>query len=725
MEMEKMIERESFRPLHRSDPHHMHEVIVAIPKLNIEHLEKVLEDRATPGSPEHLQWLSYDEISTLVVNENSYEKVMQWFHDNDLSVSWVSRRKDYLSVVAKISVWERLLQTEFFAFLDESLPERKVSLKIQGDSLRNDQHRIFHRAKTYSIPEDIRPHIGAIFNTVQAPPQFRKNYHRKNYRSKSGSPYRTNFRMQIEDGVTPDGSSTTDGVVTVSFLNSFYNISSNAGLPNAILSQAVFETGETYFSPSDLSKFQSTYCLPEQAAVSVGDHTIASCPTNPPTSAPDCFEGNLDIQYIMGISQQTVSVFWWVAGGDSGTSADPFLVWILAVADDVDPPKVNSISYGIAEYGESASVLSQFNTEAMLLSLQGVTITASSGDNGAPNIGGLTGNTCLCNFNSGSAFAPWASTVPATDVWIGQGYFPSFPASSPYVTAVGASMGPEVGDPEIACQSQLGGIITTGGGFSTYFSAPSWQQSAISTYFSELSTQGLHLSAGYNPNGRGYPDVSLIGVEYQVVVGGAIASVFGTSCSSPVFAAMISLLNAKLAHSGHNTTLGFLNIALWSAGRNSTSNPTKYGDVAFNDITSGHNKCCANQLAAAATCCSSGFYATTGWDPVTGWGSIQFDNLARSLGVSNLSMIPHAPVTCQSSSSSLAALSPGATAAVVIVVLVVVIGIVCCIFFGLCRRPMSSSLAEQEVVAAVPVVYVSNPAVPMATVHTHPQPSSN
>ena len=44
----------------------------------------------------------------------------------------------------------------------------------------------------------------------------------------------------------------------------------------------------------------------------------------------------------------------------------------------------------------------------------------------------------------------------------GKGYFPSFPATSPYVTAVGATMGPESGDPEIACQSQLGGVITTG-----------------------------------------------------------------------------------------------------------------------------------------------------------------------------------------------------------------------------------------------------------------------
>jgi subtilase family serine protease len=38
----------------------------------------------------------------------------------------------------------------------------------------------------------------------------------------------------------------------------------------------------------------------------------------------------------------------------------------------------------------------------------------------------------------------------------------SFPASSPYVTAVGATQGPESGTAEIVCTSDAGGVITTG-----------------------------------------------------------------------------------------------------------------------------------------------------------------------------------------------------------------------------------------------------------------------
>jgi tripeptidyl-peptidase-1 len=77
-----------------------------------------------------------------------------------------------------------------------------------------------------------------------------------------------------------------------------------------------------------------------------------------------------------------------------------------------------------------------FNTEAMKLGLRGITIVAATGDNGALS------SSSSCN------------------------YVPTFPASSPYVTAVGATQGIESGTTEVVCQGDPGGIITSGGGFS-------------------------------------------------------------------------------------------------------------------------------------------------------------------------------------------------------------------------------------------------------------------
>lgn len=83
-------------------------------------------------------------------------------------------------------------------------------------------------------------------------------------------------------------------------------------------------------------------------------------------------------------------------------------------------------------------------------------------------------------------------------------------------------------------QSQLKGLITTGGGFSNHYPRPFWQDSAVNNYLS-ANTPFL----GFNSAGRGYPDVSLLGVNYAVASNLTIETgIYGTSASAPVFAAM-------------------------------------------------------------------------------------------------------------------------------------------------------------------------------------------
>ena len=77
-------------------------------------------------------------------------------------------------------------------------------------------------------------------------------------------------------------------------------------------------------------------------------------------------------------------------------------------------------------------MLTSFNIEALKLSVRGVTIVASSGDYGV-------------NYKDQC------------------GYFPLFPASSPYVVAVGATMGVEngIGALEVACQLTPEKVLNT------------------------------------------------------------------------------------------------------------------------------------------------------------------------------------------------------------------------------------------------------------------------
>ena len=61
-------------------------------------------------------------------------------------------------------------------------------------------------------------------------------------------------------------------------------------------------------------------------------------------------------------------------------------------------------------------------------------------------------------------------------------------------------IGPEIGSEEIACGSESGGDITTGGGFSTLFLAEEYQKAAISGYFESLQGDSIP-KKGYDPRG--------------------------------------------------------------------------------------------------------------------------------------------------------------------------------------------------------------------------------
>ncbi|RYH31057.1 hypothetical protein EON65_03610 [archaeon] len=120
---------------------------------------------------------------------------------------------------------------------------------------------------------------------------------------------------------------------------------------------------------------------------------------------------------------------------------------------------------------------------------------------------------------------------------------------------------------------------------------------------------------GFNMHGRGFPDVSALAYNYIISVGNQLTAVSGTSASSPVFAGMVSLVNSARLEAGHSN-LGWLNPALY-----------QYSSSFVRDITSGDNRCGAD----AMVCCGHGYFATDGWDPVTGLGAIDFPSFKDTM----------------------------------------------------------------------------------------------
>jgi hypothetical protein len=338
--MEKQILRSSFKQVEKSDPNLDHEVVISIQKKNLDILEDTVLERATPGNAMYQQWMTYDEVGKLIENVEGFEKVKGWLEANGIEIKWVSNRKDYIKAVSKISTWESLLDAKFYKYEDLSLPENP----------ERPESRIYHRSLAYSIPEEYKESIFAIFNTVQTPPAYKKKYHvRKS--EKYGTPFRTDIMINVEDNnlrgsfFSEDRMETEsyNGKVTVSFLNSYYHITFNNG--SSSISQSVFETSTEYFSQSDLTQFQTQYGLTIQSAESVGNHQLTSCPIIS-TPTKDCYEGNLDIQYIMGVAQKVASIYWWVT---DTSNTDPFVAWLTAIADESNPPLSNSASWGAVE----------------------------------------------------------------------------------------------------------------------------------------------------------------------------------------------------------------------------------------------------------------------------------------------------------------------------------------------------------------------------------------
>mmetsp|Transcript_31520 Transcript_31520/g.45379 ORF Transcript_31520/g.45379 Transcript_31520/m.45379 type:complete len:749 (-) Transcript_31520:235-2481(-) len=703
---EAPIERLSFIQREKSSPSLTHELIFAVKQNGIDKLANIVTDISDPRGKAYQQWLNFDEVGKITGNPEGTKAIIEWlsntYSSNDdlqvdkASIVWKSFHGDYIKATASISHWEKLLQTEFFEYHDQQR-------NTKGGGL----FAVHHRAKHYSLPVHLHQYVFAVFNTVQTPPMWRSRYQSKLELEKSSqtllsSSFKTLFRASSEVNTLASKSSCAnkEGSVTVPFLNCFYQIASNIG--NMSLSQSVVETSDESYSPYDLTTFQKYFGLKIQSAKSIGGHAINNCST----ITNNCNEGNLDIQYIMGVAQATTSIFWW----KSEKNSNPFTAWMTDVANDPHPPQASSISWGSVEQFTSPSEMSAFNTEALKASARGVTIVVASGDDGALNRD--DSGICMCGKDSSSSSLPnykWSGS----NSWSGSGYFPSFPATSPWVTAVGASMGPETGsgEAEQPCLSQSGGGISSGGGFSTFFPQPSWQKDAVARYFN--LSRGSPPVAGFNPQGRAIPDVTLLGRNYHIIVGGRHQYVSGTSASAPVFAAFVSLVNAARRLKGL-PSIGFLNPTLYATGMNAST------AALFHDMVSGSNHCCGSS-GGSAKCCGSGFNSASGWDPVTGWGSITYKNFAGVFSVAS----PYNVVYTESSDGS-----PSLRISLVFLMIAAgVLTLVLCSFFYICykcfcRRREVNMNHSVETIPTAPVVIIGGEAAQpqpyFATVHRSP-----
>jgi tripeptidyl-peptidase-1 len=506
----------------------------------------LLDAVSNPTSPKYGQHYSFTDLKKLVWNEQAISMVKSFLAAHNISPDqiYLAPNGEFIRVVTSIQTIEEMFDTELYHFESKSY----------GNSIK--------RALSYAVPEHLVEHIELVSGMTNFP-----MYH----------------RQTAVEAMTKKRQA---GYVTPKLIMKTYNLPSNETDATPKADQAVFESlGQSYLA-SDLTQFQQMFGLPQFPIKKViGPNDPNACATN----INNCAEASLDVQYIMALAWNAPTWYWSIPT----TQGDIFLDFVMAIAQNPNPPQVYSISYGGPEHLQDPNVMTQFSTEVCKMGLRGFTVFASSGDDGVAGYE-ARGNPAACGFN------------------------PEYPALCPFVTSVGATMGPESGNPEIACTSVPGGsIITTGGGFSITFPRPAWQNDQVSAYLKNPNVN-LPPTNLFASNGRAFPDISALGNSFVTVINGNQYLLSGTSASSPVFCAMVTLINGQREVVGKKP-LGFLNPLLYSLQRAGI----------FNDISSGINNCAAGQQNP--TCCTYGFTAGAGWDPLTGLGSIDFMRFAGAL----------------------------------------------------------------------------------------------
>jgi len=327
---------------------------------------------------------------------------------------------------------------------------------------------------------------------------------------------------------------------------------------------------------------------------------------------------------------------------------------------DSDVPLVHSVSYGwqgnLSEIGCHVEDVAVIEDDFAKLALKGISIIVASGDDGSgvhtpsfqcissynynlelqgevlmtmsePLIGccvdagkyGGAGFTFYKVHNSAgncTIFSSVTGTRGNNDAisWgsVGAGpvLWPSWPASSPWVTSVGATYFLHNSDrsEEVAVEN-----FGSGGGFSAMYDRPQWQANVVEHYLQDSTKESPYPPPGsFPPAGRATPDVSALGQAFRVLQSGELSSAAGTSASTPVFAGLVSLLNEARLQRGQQP-MGFLNPWIYKHSAD------------FIAVTKGTNAISRNNGPT-----SYGFNCTDGWDPVTGLGTPRFDKLLLS-----------------------------------------------------------------------------------------------
>ncbi len=549
-----------------------------------------------PGSKNYHHWLTPTEMGELFgLSQQDISRVTTWLESQGLHVSWVSSSRTSIGFNGSAGDVGKAFQTQvsyysvngaqrFSISSPPMIPEALVPVVKAVRGLYTIQEQPLHGA---SSARSVSPRV--TFNSIHylAPADFATIY-------------------DLPSSLT--GAGVKIGIVGRSRTN-FADFTNFRSL-----------TGSTYQNPTEI--------IP----TAYGGLDPGPALTSPPpagVSAADQGEATLDVTRAGSVAPRADLLLVVASQASGGVAADAeYLVDSQPV-----PAQVMTISFGICESAVGPSGVAFWDGLFQQAAAEGISVFVSSGDAGASG--------CDAAFTTPSA-NPVANS-------------PNAICSSSYSTCVGGTEFNDTGSPSKYWNSHNGSglssaltyipegawneplnsasmlqVASSGGGVSTIIATPGWQE-------------GTGLPAARS--GRYTPDVAFSASGHDgyflcfaaagaSCVAGANGSYqfeysYGTSAAAPSMAGVAALLNQDQGEG-----VGNLNPRLYQMAG---SVPTVFHDVTVS--TSGVTNCnintpsmCNNSIAGASSLTGGhpGFAVNTGYDEVTGLGSLDVAAFVKS-----------------------------------------------------------------------------------------------
>jgi kumamolisin len=468
-----------------------------------------------------------------------------------------------------IACVERFASAHELTVLKAAQHQRKVVLRGKAEAMEKafavrlvemEHCRGSYRATlgTASVPRELNDVVQAVMGLNTRPCARRRTVHHNN----TTAPYWTAPQMAEAYGFSATRSAAGQSIALIELgggyheedLRQFFD---GLGMPMPVVRCVSVDGAQN--APASVEQIKQFLDVVE------GRRKISEVPEDVLSAAQCTVEVTMDIELVAAFAPGAEIVVYMTPSTEQGI----YDAISQAIADPERLPSAVSISWGEPETGVSGAYLRSVDEVLQEAALLGVTVCASSGDDGAMN--GSTDGTPTVNF----------------------------PASSPHALSCGGStVRAATGENlrEAAWNCMLHGMHgATGGGVSRTFETPPWQQD-----------HNVPLAPTGN-RGRGVPDVAGPADPHRgcaILAGGESCSSAGTSAVAPLWAAMVACMNTALG-----ARCGYITPLLYQLAKN--------GDGPLRAITEGDN----------------GFYkAGQGWNACTGLGSPEVDKLVAALG---------------------------------------------------------------------------------------------